>query len=111
MPDKMLPPTQISTSQDADKVSRRLFFDRYKDLKIYDDANINEFGADLIGRFHYTMGARYEAARRLGKKSRISILSILILTFYSMFFSMISTMDKIVDVQSKDLCIRSLKAL
>lgn len=70
------------------------FYEHYLDLNLYNDSPIKRYGVEFIKKMHTTSGARFEAARRLKKKNRISTLSILVLTFYAMLFSMISTFDK-----------------
>lgn len=87
----------------APEAAPSIKFTEFNRFKVYPDPILNAFGANLVKRLHFTMGAHYEAAKRLSKKARISVLSILVLTFYAMFFSMISTIDKVADEESKDL--------
>lgn len=52
---------------------------------------------------HLTQGARYEAARRNKKKNRTSIVSVITLSLYAIFFSLYSTFDKLVSAEQREV--------
>jgi hypothetical protein len=58
--------------------------------------------AFVIRRLSLTCGARYETARRHKKKNRTSLISIIILSMYAIFFSMTATLAN-VPVASKEI--------
>lgn len=58
--------------------------------------------AFLVRRLSFTSGARFETARRHKKKNRTSIISIIILSMYAIFFSMMASYSAI-GQQTKEL--------
>lgn len=51
--------------------------------------------ASVVRRLSFTCGARYETSRRHKKRNRTSIVSIIILSMYAIFFSMAATLSAI----------------
>lgn len=80
----------------------RTFFDKIREAQYTKGKRELEHCASLIYRFYLTSGTRFETARRHKKKHRTSNIAIIILSFYAILFSMITTFTKTAD-ESKEL--------
>lgn len=83
---------------------RKSFYDKLREQNPFtSDPQLGEHAIRLIEKMHLTQGARFEASRRHKKKNRISLVSIITLSLYAILFSLITTFDKVVPNEKKDV--------
>lgn len=92
----------VEAKEPKAKKRSTFFFEHFPSLELYKDER-DKHGIALVRQMHFTQGSRYEAARRLNKKNSISIVSILVVTFYAMLFSVISSLDKATEESAHQL--------
>jgi SMODS and SLOG-associating 2TM effector domain family 5 len=64
--------------------------------------------AFVIRRLSLTCGARFETARRHKKKNRTSLISIIVLSMYAIFFSMTATLNVVIPAAKELLSMYSI---